>query len=227
MKLLDRIIIVLCVIGLLTLSILAYFHKFVIPDWFPSHFAARAFVVICLLWLIIELSNFVYGNMNSKNIEEERVSFLLVLLTEVGLIVTIGVASFLSYDMREDNYDILLGRIQYIGLFVMLIGIIFRQWAIKLLGKNFTTSVHLKENKGLMNKGIYRYIRHPSYTGMLLTLIGLPLAVGAWFAAIIVTIVALIAYTLRIKEEERMLIKKFGKEYIEYKKHTWRFFPGY
>jgi protein-S-isoprenylcysteine O-methyltransferase Ste14 len=230
MKLMDRIIIVLCVLGLLTLGTLAHFHKLVMPDWFPSHFAARAFVVLCVLWLVAELLNFIYGDMNSKNVEEERVSFVLVLATEVGLIVTIIVASYVSYDMREDNYHIILGRLQYVGLAVMFLGIWFRQWAIKLLGNNFTTSVHLKENKeknSMVVRGMYKYIRHPSYTGMLLTLIGLPLALGAWFGAIVVALVALVAYSLRIKEEERMLIKKFGKKYIEYRKHTWRFFPGY
>jgi protein-S-isoprenylcysteine O-methyltransferase Ste14 len=231
MKLWDRIIIVLCILSLIALSVLAYFHNIILPNWFPTHFAARAFVIICIVWLITELSYFIKGNTNSKNIEEERVSFILILATEVSLIIMIAIASFVSYDMREDNYHIILGRIQHIGLILMLIGIVFRQIAIIFLGKNFTTSVHLKspneKQKNLVNKGLYKYIRHPSYTGMILTLIGLPLALGAWAGAIIVFIVSLIAYSFRIKEEERMLVKKFGKEYIEYKKHTWKFFPGY
>jgi protein-S-isoprenylcysteine O-methyltransferase Ste14 len=109
----------------------------------------------------------------------------------------------------------------------MVFGILLRQAAILQLGGCFSTTIHVNKGKQLVSWGLYKYIRNPSYTGALLTLIGITLAFGAWVATIIIGIFGLMAYLYRVKYEEKNLIKSYGKEYIEYMKQTWRFFPGF
>ena len=73
----------------------------------------------------------------------------------------------------------------------------------------------MEETTVLITSGLYRYIRHPLYAGVWLTLIGTPFALGSWFA-LIPTILCMGLLLVRIKYEEEMLIK--GMEgYKEYR----------
>lgn len=73
------------------------------------------------------------------------------------------------------------GDLQYVGLILLAFGIMLREWSIWVLGKHFTVRVQVSEKAKLVTQGPYMYIRHPSYTGILLTFIGIPLAIGTWF----------------------------------------------
>ncbi|MHB8260696.1 MAG: isoprenylcysteine carboxylmethyltransferase family protein [Bacteroidia bacterium] len=56
-------------------------------------------------------------------------------------------------------------QFQLIGISVIIIGILLRLLAIKQLGRFFTVNVTIRENHQLMQNGLYKYLRHPSYTG--------------------------------------------------------------
>ena len=117
--------------------------------------------------------------------------------------------------------------LQYSGLILLFLGIVLREWSIWILGRHFTVRVQVRKNAKLITQGPYKYIRHPSYTGSLLTFAGIPLAVGTWLGALIVLIIRLIAVQYRIRVEEEALQAAFGSEYEEYKKRTWKLFPGF
>src|SRR2546428_13412521 len=68
----------------------------------------------------------------------------------------------------------------YPGIFLMLLGVLVRQWAIAVLGRFFSLTVRVAEEHGVGGQGPYRLVRHPSYTGVLITFIGLGLAVQSW-----------------------------------------------
>jgi len=87
--------------------------------------------------------------------------------------------------------------------------------------------VQVSEKAKLVTNGPHNYIRHPAYTGGILSLIGIPLAVGTWFGALVAIVVSWIAYQYRIRVEEEALQAAFGSEYEEYKKRTWKLFPGF
>jgi protein-S-isoprenylcysteine O-methyltransferase Ste14 len=227
MKRIDNILIGTGVLGLIVICFLALNLHFFINGWFPSTFLAIAFVIACLLWIGLEVGNIIYGKANSKDVKADKVSFAVLLATELGLIIALVVSIFVSYDFKEDQYHIIVGWLQYLGTALIFIGLAFRQYAIAKLGKYFSTSVNVNNKHELLTTGIYRYIRNPSYTGTLLSIIGLPLALGAWIGAIIAGAVTLVAYTYRVKGEEKELIKRYGKKYLDYRKKTWKFFPGY
>ncbi len=113
----------------------------------------------------------------------------------------------------------------YPGIIVMILGIIFRQWSIAILGKFFSGTVGTQKGQKVVEKGPYKYIRHPSYTGALLILIGIGLALQSLGAVIILVLLFSLAYGYRIYVEEKLLTSELGYPYIEYKKRTKKLIP--
>lgn len=128
--------------------------------------------------------------------------------------------------LRSLHLGIFQNDFQYIGLGVELFGIVLREWAVLSLGSFFTVVVSIVPGQALVQQGPYRWLRHPAYTGSILTFVGFALALGAWTAAIVVLFLCLVAFLYRIQVEETVLMEVFGKEYLEYSQHTWRLFPG-
>jgi protein-S-isoprenylcysteine O-methyltransferase Ste14 len=111
------------------------------------------------------------------------------------------------------------------GIIVMLASVAFRWYSAFLLGKYFTFDVALHGDQQLIQTGPYRYVRHPSYTGALFTLIGFGLALGNWLAVFAGTFCLGVAYVYRIRIEEAALLAGLGGTYSEYANHTWRLLP--
>src|SRR5947208_10010957 len=65
----------------------------------------------------------------------------------------------------------------YPGIFLMLLGVFLRKWAIAVLGWFFSLTVRMAEGYRVIDKGPYRLVRQTSYSGLCITLIGLSLAV--------------------------------------------------
>jgi protein-S-isoprenylcysteine O-methyltransferase Ste14 len=115
--------------------------------------------------------------------------------------------------------------IPYLGLSFVVIGMILRFVAIRALGKMFTVDVTIVKNHEIKKDGIYKTIRHPSYSGSLVSFIGFGLSLNNWLSLITVTVLVTIALMYRIRVEEKMLAKQFGNEYLLYQKTTWCLFP--
>ncbi len=107
----------------------------------------------------------------------------------------------------------------------MLSGIAFRWYSASVLGKYFTFDVTVQNNQHLVEAGPYRYVRHPSYTGALLTLIGFGLALENWLAVFAGTFCLGVAYVYRIRVEEAALTTALGEAYRRYARRTWRLLP--
>ena len=107
----------------------------------------------------------------------------------------------------------------------MLSGIALRWYSVTILGKSFTSDVAIHSDQVLVEAGPYRYIRHPSYTGALLSLLGFGLSLGNW-AGVAASLSCLgFAYAYRIPIEESALASAFGDTYRHYLKRTWRLVP--
>ncbi len=117
-----------------------------------------------------------------------------------------------------------------ISLFVMGIsciwlGILFRFWSIQTLGKYFRTLVLIHDDHKLITSGPYKYLRNPSYTGSILSVFGVGLALGNWMSLISITVAVGIGYAWRIHVEEAALKERFGAAFDEYEKKTWSLIP--
>ena len=113
----------------------------------------------------------------------------------------------------------------YHGIFLMLLGVVIRQWAIAVLGRFFSFHVRVVEDHRVVDKGPYRLVRHPSYTGVLITFIGLSLAVQSLGALLVLQAVFIVSYGYRMKVEEKTLLTELGYNYVNYMKRTKRIIP--
>ena len=113
-----------------------------------------------------------------------------------------------------------------VGLALMLAGLLLRWWAIVHLGRFFTVNVAVASDHRVVDTGPYRLIRHPSYTGILLTCLGVGLCFGN-FASLLVIVVPIVALALkRMRVEEAALAGALGDDYRTYMSHTKRLIPG-
>jgi protein-S-isoprenylcysteine O-methyltransferase Ste14 len=144
----------------------------------------------------------------------------------ISLIIAISCAAIISwvplFQFNRRGTSIVF----WIGIAIISLGLFLRYWSIYILGKYFSTTVELKENQKIIRKGPYKWIRHPSYSGILLFCIGYGLAVQNWLSLIIAISLPTIALLYRIKIEEEALVKGIGTEYGVYQKETKKLIPG-
>ncbi len=116
--------------------------------------------------------------------------------------------------------------VQKAGIIVILVGFIVRWAAILQLGKMFTVDVSINSGHRLKTNGLYAVVRHPSYLGLLLILLGVGLFTGNIAALLIVCVPSLLALVYRMQVEENALIAEFGPDYLDYKNRVARIIPG-
>ena len=115
---------------------------------------------------------------------------------------------------------------RYAAVALLLAGLIIRWTAIVSLGRAFSVNVAIRADQTLYQGGLYRLVRHPSYTGMLFIFAALALAERSWFAFILLLTAPTIALLYRIHVEEIALREGFGDAYIQYSQRTHRLIPG-
>jgi protein-S-isoprenylcysteine O-methyltransferase Ste14 len=113
----------------------------------------------------------------------------------------------------------------WLGILLMYAGIALRFYAITALGAFFTATVAVAPEQTVIEAGPYRFIRHPSYTGLLLILLGFGFSFTNWLSVLIIMGCALIGFSYRIRVEERVLLEQLGQRYREYMRRTKRLIP--
>jgi len=88
------------------------------------------------------------------------------------------------------------------------------------LGEYFAPDIVVKSDKKLIQKGLYKKIRHPSYTGEIIAFLGLAIVFQHIPASIYISVLPTLAFVYRAFVEEQKLVQEFGDEFIEYKKRT-------
>lgn len=105
------------------------------------------------------------------------------------------------------------------------LGIFLRVWAVLTLGRHFRTSVRILDDHKLVTSGPYRVLRHPSYTGGLITVFGFGLGLGNWVSLAAAFAGIFISYSVRIFVEEKALREHFGEAFEAHSKRTWAVLP--
>jgi protein-S-isoprenylcysteine O-methyltransferase Ste14 len=113
-----------------------------------------------------------------------------------------------------------------VGLVLMTIGIFVRQWSIITLGRLFTVDVRVHSAQSVVDRGPYRWVRHPSYAGLIIFNAGLGLALSNWAALAMVLVLPTIGLVTRIRSEERALFAQLGDEYRRFADTRRRLVPG-
>lgn len=113
----------------------------------------------------------------------------------------------------------------FLGLILLVVGIVIRVHAIRTLGKHFTATATINHDHLLITDGPYSFVRHPSYLGAFMAILGTPLFLNDSWAVPFVLVAMSIAYYIRISVEEKMLAGYFGERFEEYKLNTKRIIP--
>jgi protein-S-isoprenylcysteine O-methyltransferase Ste14 len=113
-----------------------------------------------------------------------------------------------------------------LSLIILLVGLAIRWMAVITLGKSFSANVAIRESQNVRRIGLYRFVRHPSYLGMLLIFLAIGLHSRNWASLAVAVIPTTLALFYRIQVEEAALLEAFGDEYAAYRRVTKRLFPG-
>lgn len=96
------------------------------------------------------------------------------------------------------------------------LGLLLRWWSVVTLGRYFTTVLAVGDDQPVIESGPYRWVRHPSYSGLLLAFTGCAVMVGNWAGVLGSVVVVVAALLIRIRVEERGLIAALGQRYLGY-----------
>ena len=113
----------------------------------------------------------------------------------------------------------------YPGLIFWLVGGAIYGWGVLTLGRFYSRVVRIIPGHQVIQKGPYRFVRHPMYAGEILAFMGLGMALQSWVALLIILAAAGISFGYRIPVEERFLAAELGDEYVQYMKRVKRLIP--
>lgn len=112
-----------------------------------------------------------------------------------------------------------------VGIACLIAGGLLRRHCFAMLGPRFTYAVQAAPDQAVVERGAYRYVRHPSYTAGMLLYGGIGLALGNWTSLAFSVVPLALAYGYRIAVEERALVQTIGAPYADYMKRTHRLIP--
>lgn len=118
------------------------------------------------------------------------------------------------------------GRVFLIGLVVAWAGFAFHIWAVRTLGRYFRTIVLIQHTHELVTAGPYRFLANPSYTGGLVSLVGMGMMLNNWYALVAAVLLPLPAFVYRVHVEAIALRDTFGTAYDRYRAARWALVPG-
>jgi len=116
-------------------------------------------------------------------------------------------------------------QITIAGIGVIVLGAVLRWWSIFTLGRYFTMEVAVRSTQAVVQSGPYRFVRHPSYTAILIMLLGVGIVLTNWASIVVILAGGVIGLGYRVRVEERALVEALGQPYVDYMRHTKRFIP--
>ncbi len=180
------------------------------------------FIVSYVTWILFEVVTGRSRKAKGAAKGKDRGSFFFL----VGM-VWLGISLDFTFCFGVQRAPIPWRRTEmfFAGIALMWVGIAFRYYAMRVLGRFFTFDVAVHGGQTVVEAGPYRYIRHPSYTGAMITLVGLGLALGNWAGLIALVTCGAVGYTYRIRVEEAALVAALGEPYRDYMYRTRRLVP--
>jgi protein-S-isoprenylcysteine O-methyltransferase len=115
---------------------------------------------------------------------------------------------------------------QVAGIGIFAAGIALRWYAIVYLGRFFTVNVAIAPDHQLIDRGPYRMVRHPSYTGSIAAIAGLGLCLCNSASLVMLLVPTLLVFLRRMRIEEDALTATFGDRYRDYVRRTKRLIPA-
>ena len=152
-----------------------------------------------------------------------------LLVFSVGLIVC-SIAGFDGFTLtmwkliQQPQMLSTFSTAKILGFGVIALGFVFMFVSLFTLRRSYSSTLVIRENHRLVTHGIYRFVRHPIYLGVLLVAFGVPLSVTSLGGFLIMAVLFPI-FLVRIRLEEKLLLSEFGEAYNTYKANTRKLIP--
>jgi protein-S-isoprenylcysteine O-methyltransferase Ste14 len=114
--------------------------------------------------------------------------------------------------------------LRWLGVVLFAIGGVLRIVPVFVLGRRFSGLVAIQPGHTLVTTGIYATIRHPSYLGLLVMMLGWVLAFRS-LVGVVLTALMILPLIARMNSEEALLASQLQTEYAAYRERTWRLIP--
>jgi protein-S-isoprenylcysteine O-methyltransferase Ste14 len=112
-----------------------------------------------------------------------------------------------------------------VGTVLAWVGLLVRWWSFATLGRLFTVVVVTSADQPVVDRGPYRLLRHPSYSGLILAFAGVGVMLGNWASAAGATALLSVALIFRLRVEERALTAALGDRYRQFAATRARLIP--
>lgn len=140
-----------------------------------------------------------------------------VLQVAVGVALFVGLGATYALDATAIRRPLVAF---WAGIGLILAGIVVRRLAMRSLDRHFSYRVSVRSDHEVVDSGLYRWVRHPSYTGGTLGYVGIGLALGDWIAVAALLLASAVGYGYRIRVEEAVLREQLGEAYERYAERT-------
>lgn len=180
--------------------------------------------ILEITWIIWFLSEILLNRLmrsktnDSKDLDKSSLRFIWI---GISISMTLGIICTMNFSFPITKTNLF----EICGTILLISGIVIRFISIRTLGKFFTVDLAVHSDHKLVNSGMYKYVRHPSYSGALLSFFGFGLSLNNWLSLIIIFIPIYLTFIYRINIEEKLLTQRLGEEYLNYKKNTKRLIP--
>jgi len=190
-----------------------------IKPYFESHSIGRVWLAVAVTAGVIELVG--VGRRRAEATKKDGGSQIVIRLCVIPAVIMLVLSPRIApaAEIRPPLVSVV------VGIVVFWAGEALRVWSKVALGRYFTYSVMTSSDQPVITSGPYRFLRHPSYSGMLLISIGAGAAWGNWLGLGVLTLMTLVGLTYRIYVEEKALLEELGDRYRTYAEHHKRLIP--
>lgn len=186
-------------------------------------------ITFAFLWLLYVAIRIPHARRNKQNqtikSDGNKREKFLVFLAFIGMMVLPFIWIFSNLLSKLDIHFPTWLRLS--GIIISLISLWLFYVVHKILGKNWSPILEIRQGHTLIKEGPYKRIRHPMYTQTWLWVIAQLLICSNWIAGLAGIISWTILYFIRVPKEEELMLQQFGEDYIQYKKETGRILPKF
>ncbi|MDB1125082.1 methyltransferase family protein [Vibrio algarum] len=181
--------------------------------------------LIALLWLLLLAILLIFGQPteNERKSKDKSTYFIAITLSPF-----LPIIQYLTGDFEYSTttqYFLGFPYLNYVGFLVIALGLVVHASGMWTLKSEWTVYINIKEESELIQRGVFKFIRHPIYCGLIIELIGFCIVLSNWISFFVILLPNLMSILYRMKTEENALIKRYGNVYLEYMATTKRFIP--
>ena len=180
---------------------------------------------VSFILLLFPVSEFIIGvsrRASKKDSSVQDQGSLRVILVVIAISIIAGVG---LKNVSTTRLSLPTEVTDGLSVILTVAGLSLRWVSIIILGRFFTVNVAVHRDQYVVKTGPYRFIRHPSYSGMLIAFLGLGIYCANWLSLFVIILPITLATQNRIQKEEAVLLAGLGSAYKAYCEETKRLIP--